>query len=116
MLFVKGILNMNPITISTLQEYLKTKYDNPQYTNSLFMKLVEEVGEVAEAINKIDGRKEDHGLSSLSEELVDVIHYAVAIATINDIDLEQVMIEKDKRASIKYHQFPNLQDYLNDGK
>ncbi|MEG0327709.1 MAG: MazG nucleotide pyrophosphohydrolase domain-containing protein [Erysipelothrix sp.] len=103
---------MNTITISKLQEYLKTKYDDPKYTNALFMKLVEEVGEVAEAINKIDGRKADDGLSSLSEELVDVIHYAIGIATINNINLEQVMIEKDKKASIKYNQYPNLEEYL----
>lgn len=91
---------------------MRTKYDHKAWTNSLFMKLVEEVGEVAEAINKYDGRKEDDGLSSLSEELCDVIHYAVAIATINDIDLEAVMLAKDKQGSMKYNQSPNLLEYL----
>lgn len=103
---------MSKISISDLQSYLRTKYNKKEYTTSLFMKLVEEVGEVAEAINKIDGRKTDDKESSLAEELADIIHYTIAIATINDINLEEVIIEKDKVASIKYKQTPNLQEYL----
>lgn len=103
---------MEQLTIKNLQSYLMTKYSNKELTNSLFMKLVEEVGEVAEAINKSDGRKSDDGLSSLSEELYDVIHYAMAIATINNINLEEVILEKDRKASVKYKQSPNLQEYL----
>ena len=79
----------------------------------MFMKLVEEIGEVAEALNKSDGRKADDGESSLAEELADVIHYTIAIAAMNDIDLEATIIEKDKSASIRYGQSPNLDEYLN---
>lgn len=100
------------INIKQLQNYLKTKYDKQEYTNSLFMKLVEEVEEVAEAINKMDGRKVDDGLSSLGDELVDILHYTLALATINDIDLERAILDKDKIASEKYQQSPNLSDYL----
>lgn len=107
---------MPTITINQLQSYTKTKYNKKEFTNSLFMKLVEEVGEVAEAINKNDGRKQDDGLSSLADELADVIHYAVAIATINDIDLEQTILAKDQRASKKYNQSPNLIEYLTNSK
>lgn len=107
---------MSNITIKQLQTYLKTKYNKKEFTNSLFMKLVEEIGEVAEAINKNDGRKKDDGLSSLADELADVIHYATAIATINDIDLEQTILEKDKRASEKYQQSPNLLEFLDNAR
>lgn len=107
---------MPTITINQLQSYTRTKYNKKEFTNSLFMKLVEEVGEVAEAINKNDGRKQDDGLSSLADELADVIHYAVAIATINDIDLEQTILAKDQRASKKYNQSPNLIEYLTNSK
>ncbi|MGY3750752.1 MazG nucleotide pyrophosphohydrolase domain-containing protein [Vagococcus acidifermentans] len=103
---------MLTFTIRQLQSYTRTKYNKKEFTNSLFMKLVEEVGEVAEAINKNDGRKKDDGLSSLADELADVIHYAVAIATINDIDLEQIILAKDQVASKKYNQSPNLFEYL----
>jgi len=76
------------------------------------MKLVEEVGEVAEALNQLDGRKKNSGTGSLEKELVDVIHYAVAIASISRIDLTKAIIKKDKQAAMKYNQFPNLEEYL----
>ena len=49
-------------------------------------------------------------------ELVDMIHYIVAIAAINDIDLTTLMIEKDKKASIKYHHTINLETFLSEKK
>ena len=41
-----------------------------------------------------------------------MIHYIVAIAAINDIDLTTLMIEKDRQASIKYHHEVNLEAFL----
>ena len=79
------------------------------------MKLVEEIGEVAEVLNKRDGRKakENEDLKEqLGNELVDVIHYAFAIAALNNINLNDFIIEKDKKASIKYNHKINLVDYL----
>ena len=40
------------ITIEELQEYLFDHYKNGGIDQSLFMKLVEEIGEVAEVLNK----------------------------------------------------------------
>lgn len=79
------------------------------------MKLVEEIGELAEVLNKRDGRKakENEDLKEqLGNELVDVIHYAFAIAALNNINLNDFIIEKDKKASIKYNHKINLVDYL----
>ena len=81
------------------------------------MKLVEVIGEVAEVLNKRDGRKvsENEDLNEqLANELVDVIHYAFAIAALNNIDLNDAIIEKDKKASIKYNHKVNLVNFLND--
>ena len=50
----------------------------------------------------------------LGKELVDIIHYAAAIAAINNIDLSEVMIEKDKKASLKYHHEVNLEMFIRD--
>ncbi len=80
------------------------------------MKLVEEIGEVAEVFNKREGRK----LSSdgenfkevLGNEIVDVIHYAMAIAVLNNIDLTNAIMEKDKKASIKYNHKINFENFL----
>jgi len=103
---------MKQLTFHELQSYLAIKYKEGRNSSALFMKLVEEIGEVAEVLNQLEGRKENSGNTSLEKELVDVIHYAVAIASINHIDLTKAIIEKDKQAAIKYNQFPNLEEFL----
>lgn len=84
------------IGIRDYEDYLYNHYKNYGIDSSLFMKLVEEVGEVAEVLNKRDGRKasDSEDLNSqLANELVDVIHYAFAIASLNGIDLNNVILE-----------------------
>ena len=78
------------------------------------MKLVEEVGEVAKVLNGRSGRKEgvQDSNEELAKELADVIHYTVAIAAINDIDLTKIIFEKDKKAVIKYHHEHDLEGFL----
>lgn len=80
------------------------------------MKLVEEMGEVAEILNMRSGRKkcEEANLDQqLGTELADMIHYIVAIAAINQIDLTEVILTKDKIASIKYQHDINLEAFIN---
>lgn len=103
---------MDKLTIGKLQRYLSLKYDDKVSSTDLFMKLVEEVGETAEAINQIEGRKAMSN-ASIQYELADIIHYTVAIANFYKIDLEEAIIQKDKVAAIKYNQSPSLEEYLN---
>ena len=89
------------VSIKDYEEYLYETYKNHGIDSSLFMKLVEEIGEVAEVLNKRDGRKANDNenlKTQLANELVDVIHYAFAIAALNDIDLNEAIIEKDKKS------------------
>ena len=74
------------------------------------MKLVEEIGEVAEVLNGRSGRKEgvQDSNEEFAKELADIIHYTVAIGAINHIDLTKTIFEKDKTASIKYKQERDL--------
>ena len=60
------------------------------------MKLVEEVGEVAEVLNGRSGRKQGVKDSNeeLAKELADIIHYTVAIAAINHIDLTKTIFAR----------------------
>ena len=105
------------VSITDYEEYLYDHYRNHGVDTSLFMKLVEEVGEVAEVLNKRDGRKASDGEDlkcQLANELTDVIHYAVAIASLNQINLNDVILEKDKKASIKYHHERNLEQFLSE--
>ena len=103
------------ITIEALQAYLADRYSGWATEQSMFMKLVEEMGEVAEVLNKRAGRKasqENDLQEQLGIELVDMIHYIVAIAAINDIDLSTLIIQKDKTASVKYNHKINLETFL----
>lgn len=110
------------VTIKNLEAYLAKTYGGFAKKNgvllaenNLFMKLVEEMGEVAEVINKKTGRKADNGTdlqAELGKELTDVIHYAVAIAAVNGIDLNKIIIEKDRAAAIKYNHKINLETFI----
>ncbi len=48
------------ITIDTLQKYLLERYGGFANEQGLFLKLVEEIGEVAEVINMRAGSKKSH--------------------------------------------------------
>lgn len=103
------------VTIEDLQEYLVDHYGGRATEQSMFMKLVEEMGETAEILNMRAGRKaaDDRDLQEqLGNELADIIHYTVAIAAINDIDLTKTIVQKDKRASVKYHHRTNLEEFI----
>ncbi len=103
------------LTIKELEDYLLETYGNRGIDQSLFMKLVEEIGEVAEVLNKKAGRKasDDEDLQSqLGKELADVTHYAIAIAALNGIDMNDVLLAKDKETSVKYNHSINLEQFV----
>lgn len=103
------------ITIEELQAYLLDHYRDNGIDESLFMKLVEEIGEVAEVLNKKANRKqsgnEDLRLQ-LGNELADAIHYAIAIAALNDLDMNEIILKKDQIAAAKYYHRTNLQQFI----
>ena len=103
------------INIDIYEEYLKKRYGEWATDQGLFMKLVEEIGEVAEILNMRSGSKAaaDTDLdSALAEELCDVIHYVIAIAAVDGIDLTSAILEKDKRGSAKYNHDINLEQFI----
>ena len=107
------------VTIEALESYLLERYGGWAEEQGLFMKLVEEMGEVAEVLNKRARRKADDGMDldiQLGTELADMIHYIVAIAAINNLDLTKIIREKDKKASVKYHHDINLEEFLSNRK
>ena len=107
------------ITIDVLEKYLLNRYGGWANEQGLFLKLVEELGEVAEVINMRAGSKKaiDADLQKeLGVELADMLHYIVAIAAINQIDLTSIILEKDKKASVKYHHDINLETFISEGK
>lgn len=105
------------VTIEALEAYLYRQYGGRGNEQGMFMKLVEEIGEVAEVLNKRTGRKAADGADlqeELGKELADVIHYAVAIAALNQLDLNAIILAKDKQASVKYHHEIDLETFLSE--
>ncbi|MDE7041617.1 MAG: nucleotide pyrophosphohydrolase [Oscillospiraceae bacterium] len=105
------------VTVKELEAYLLDCYGSGGVDQSLFMKLVEEIGEVAEVLNKKAGRKargSEDLQRQLGNELADVIHYAVAIAALNGLDMNEIILEKDKAASVKYGHRTNLEQFILD--
>ena len=103
------------ITVEALEKYLLDRYGGWANEQGLFLKLVEEMGEVAEVINMRAGSKKATDVDlqkELGVELADMIHYIVAIAAINEIDLSSIILEKDKIASVKYNHKINLETFL----
>lgn len=107
---------MRDLTIRQLEEYLLDHYQQSRTEEGLFIKLVEEVGEVAEVLNGRSGRKAgvQDSNEELAKELADMIHYTVAIAAINEIDLTKTIFEKDKTAAVKYQHERDLEQFLAD--
>lgn len=90
-------------TIKYLQSYIKEKDFHPELLKDYFLKLSEEVGELSRAIRK--GLKADNSTDisgTVDEELFDVIYYALAIANIYDVDIEQVAKTKSQMTESKY--------------
>lgn len=103
------------ITIDVFEKYLLERYGGWTNEQNLFLKLVEEMGEVAEVINMRCGIKKVKDVDlqkELGTELADMIHYIVAIAAINNIDLTSIINEKDKKASMKYNHNTNLETFI----
>ena len=78
------------ITIRRLQEYIKSKDYKPGLEQGYFMKLVEEVGELAEVIRKDKRLGEGDDIKgTIEEELYAVLYYVLALANLYDVDLER---------------------------
>ena len=91
-------------TIKYLQNYIKSKDHHPELIKDYFLKLSEEVGELARAMRKNLARGEGEGIKeTIDEELWDIIYYSLAIANCYDIDLESVIKEKEELNNEKYN-------------
>ena len=90
-------------TLKYLQHYIKEKDCHPELLKDYFMKLSEEVGELSRAMRK--GLKAENPADiqgTVDEELWDVIYYALAIANLYGIDIEQVAKTKSELSDRKY--------------
>ena len=90
-------------TIKYLQTYIKEKDYHPELVKDYFLKLTEEVGELSRAMRKgLKAQSATEIIGTIDEELWDVIYYALAIANIYDIDIEQVIKVKSHMNESRY--------------
>ena len=107
------------LTIRKMQKYLREKYEKTKpgdlkNTQRYFLKLIEEVGELAEVIRK-DQRMEDNNIKgTIEEELSDVLYYVLMIANTYDIDLEDCFRMKEELNCVRYGHQLKIDDTLED--
>lgn len=93
----------NKISVKELQDFIKSKDYNLDLKQGYFLKLIEEVGELSEAIRK-DIRLQDNDIKgTIEEELYDVLYYVLALANIYDINMEECIELKEKINKEKYN-------------
>ncbi len=92
------------VTIEYLQRYIKAKDYSPEHKKEYFLKLSEEVGELANAMRKDLLRTDGSGVKdTIDEELWDVVYYAIALANCYDIDLSKTIKDKEDINNVKYN-------------
>lgn len=90
-------------TVKYLQSYIKEKDYRPEHLKDYFLKLSEEVGELSRAMRKgLKAQNSNAIQGTIDEELWDVIYYALAIANIYGIDMEQVIKIKSEMNESRY--------------
>ncbi len=86
---------MNPhLTLAAFQQHIRDRYfatDSARGTPATFMWLIEEVGELATALNTT-GDQRDQG--NIEEEFADCIAWLCTLANINGVDLETAIQKK----------------------
>lgn len=91
------------MTLFELQAYIRRKDFHPTLQHRYFQKLIEEVGELAEAIRKDSRMTAGGGIKgTLEEELYDVLYYVAALANVYEVDLQQCFELKEALNAQKY--------------
>ena len=92
------------LTIRKLQECIKNIDHKNNMNDKYMLKLMEEVGELAEAVRKNNRMQDDQNIKgTIEEELQDVLYYIVCLANVNDIDLQNCIYLKEKINCDKYN-------------
>jgi NTP pyrophosphatase (non-canonical NTP hydrolase) len=92
------------ITIKYLQEYIKSKDHDPEAKKEYFLKLSEEIGELARVMRRgAPAASEASIKGTVEEELWDIIYYTLAIANTYDIDVEKWIPIKEEINNRKYN-------------
>ena len=94
----------NDLTIRKLQKCIRSIDHKNNAIDKYMLKLMEEVGELAEVVRKNKRMEKGNSIKgTIEEELQDVLYYVVCLANINDIDLQDCIYLKEKLNCKKYN-------------
>lgn len=92
------MLKTDSLTLTNLQQFIHDRYyetDQARGTPKTYMWFIEEVGELATALQKHAGEGgQTSGGDNLEEEFADVLAWLCTLANINDIDLTKAIKRK----------------------
>lgn len=93
------------MTLSELQQHVFNIDTLPDKETGYVLKLMEEVGELGQAIRKKQGGQPDleNLKGSIAEELVDVLYYTLALANLHGVDLHKSFQLKEQLNQVKYN-------------
>ena len=91
------------LTIKELQDKIKNIKHKHKTSEQYMLKLMEEVGELAEVVRKNKRMEKGESIKTIEEELNDVLYYVVCIANFYDIDLEESIYLKEEINCIKHN-------------
>ncbi|MGZ9584454.1 MazG nucleotide pyrophosphohydrolase domain-containing protein [Paenibacillus marinisediminis] len=87
----------NGLTLAQLQSYIKQTDYRPHEKTAYFLKLVEEVGELADVVRKDKRLSRSKTIKgTIEEEIADVLYYTLALANVYEINLEECFFLKDE--------------------
>ena len=92
------------LSIKELQKCIKNINNKNNSNEKYMLKLIEEVGELAEVVRKnkrMEAGKTIKG--TIEEELQDVLYYIICIANLNNIDLQDCIYLKEEINCQKYN-------------
>lgn len=107
------------LTIRKMQKYLKEKYtrtkpEDIKNTQRYFLKLIEEIGELSEAIRMNQRMEKNNIKGTIEEELSDVLYYILMIANTYDIDLDNCFRIKEELNRARYGHVLSIDDIQED--
>ena len=92
------------ITLRYLQNYIRAKDFQPEHTQEYFLKLSEEMGELARVLRRGAPPATAQNIKgTVEEEIWDCIYYLLAIANCRQIDIEQWIPVKEAINNQKYN-------------
>lgn len=92
------------LTIKELQDKIKNIKHKHTTSEQYMLKLMEEVGELAEVVRKNKRMEKGESIKgTIEEELNDVLYYVVCLANFYDIDLENAIYLKEEINCIKHN-------------